>query len=60
MDILHEIVAGNTDLGRRQSELMRRVGPAGGRTIENDALLMRIMTRRARNAVSGHQGNGHF
>lgn len=43
--ILLEIVADKTDFGRRQSKPLRRVGPAGGWTILNDALLMRIVTR---------------
>jgi hypothetical protein len=55
-DNLPNIVADNTDLGRRQSKPVRCVGPFGGRTMQNDAFLMRIVTRRARNSVSRHQG----
>lgn len=43
--ILLEIVADKTDFGRRQSKPLRRIGPTGRWTIQNDALLMRIVTR---------------
>ena len=60
MIILHDIVAGTTDLIRRQPEPVRRVSPAGGRTRGYYALLMGVVTRRARDAVSGDQRDAHL